>query len=70
MHKVNGRAVAPPVPLPTEDAVWDYISQQKRLFPEVRVTDGAGRVVAQAVEEAILLPARWRELDRKYCSQL
>jgi hypothetical protein len=61
MAKVNGRPVAPPVALENLQAAWHYVTIQKRLYPEVRITAPDRSVIIQAVDEEVIHPAYRRQ---------
>lgn len=70
MQRVNGRPVSPPVPLRSFNAAWRFILVQKRLYPEVLITDSSRAIVAQALEDQIVYPPTWRHLEYMRHSQL
>ncbi len=60
--KVDGEH-CPKVTLNGPQEVWNYVQLQKKIFPEVRITDTGDACVVQAINGKIVFPPQWAEMD-------
>ncbi|MDQ7094172.1 hypothetical protein REC12_11285 [Desulfosporosinus sp. PR] len=57
-------AYCPPVELKDANEVFSYVDLQKKLFPEVRITDNGDFCVVHAVNGKIVFPPEWVRLEK------
>lgn len=52
------------VNLNSPQEVWNYINLQKRIFPEVRITDNEDFCCVQTIDGKITFPPEWVEMEK------
>lgn len=55
----------PKLKLDSQEAVWNYLRLQKKIFEEVRITDEDDYIVAHALRGKIVFPPEWADADEK-----
>lgn len=59
----------PPVELKDANEVYSYVNLQKKIFPEVRITDSGDFCVVQALDGKVVFPPEWVELERTHAER-
>ncbi|MGC7872592.1 hypothetical protein ACPUYX_13815 [Desulfosporosinus sp. SYSU MS00001] len=54
----------PPVDLKDANEVYSYVTLQKKLFPEVRITDESDFCVVHALDGKVVFPLEWVALEK------
>ena len=60
----RGGKHCPPVHLKDASEVYSYVSLQKKIFPEVRITDDGDCIVVQAIAGKIVFPPEWVKMEQ------
>lgn len=57
-------AYCPPVELKDASGVYSYVNLQKRMFPEVRITNNEDFCVVHALDGKVVFPPEWVKMDQ------